>query len=194
MLENLTGKEELKEELRKIKSQVEDLMLDQKKANESIRNELALASQAITNLEKNKDSMLLSLKKDIDDISKAKEEILKSAKILQETQSALYSQVYGKLNDALKEHVISLKSTTKEFESLKPEVKDAMQLLSSIKDEVNKLRELSKLVKTSDLQLSEHMNNVQKLDDEKLRLMRQIDKLQDIIAKERRGSVRRITY
>ncbi len=127
-------------------------------------------------------------------ISLAKEDILRSAKALQEMQSRLYSQVYGRLDDALKSHVNSLKMTTAEFEALKPEVKSTMQLLFSIKNDINKLQEISKSVKLQDIQLTEHMKNIQKIDDEKLRLMRQIDKLQDIISKERRGNVRRLTY
>jgi chromosome segregation ATPase len=128
------------------------------------------------------------------EISKAKDEILKSAKLLQETQSALYNQVYGRLDSSLKDHVNTLKSTTSEFESLKPEINDTMQLLSSIREEVSRLKEISSTVKVQDMQLIEHAKNIEKMDDEKLRLMREIDKLQDIIAKQRRNPVRRLNF
>ncbi len=50
MLESLTGKEELKEELRKLKSQIEGLMEDQRQANEFLRKEISQANQSITRL------------------------------------------------------------------------------------------------------------------------------------------------
>ncbi len=194
MLEKLTGKLEIKEELKELKSQVEDILSRQKESNESLRKDLAAINNSITSLENNKNSIISSLKKDLEEMQSAKEELSQSVKSMQEMQSTLYSQVYGRLDNALKEHVNSLKSTTDEFESLKPDVKNTMLLLSSIREDINRLKELSKTIKLQDLQLSEHMNNVQRLDDEKLRLMRQIDKLQDIIAKHRRGDVRRLTY
>lgn len=73
-------------------------------------------------------------------------------------------------------------------------MKNTMQMLNSIKDEIQKLQELSKTIKQQDVQLTGYINGIQKQDDEKLRLMRQVDKLQDIIAKERRGSVRRLSF
>lgn len=194
MLEKFTGKEELNEQLKELKSIMEDIIHDQKKTQESLRNDLAVINQSIQRIENNKDSIIASLKRDMEDITKAKEELMRSATALKDMQAVLYNQVYGRLDNALKTHINSLKSTTEEFEGLKPEVKNTMQLLSNVKEEVNRLQELSKTIKLQDTQLVEYVRNFQKLDDEKLRLMRQVDKLQEIIARQRRGDVRRLTY
>lgn len=194
MLEKLTGKDELKESLMELKSDMEDMHREHREQFNLLKKDLDNVNKSISSLEQSKDSIFSTMKSDMEEIGRAKDEILKSAKVLQETQSVLYSQVYGKLNDALKLHVNSLKSTNDEFESLRPEVQNTVLMLNSIKDEIQKLHELSKTIKQQDVQLTEYIKDVQKLDDEKLRLMRQVDKLQDIIAKERRGPVRRLTY
>ncbi|MBW3014196.1 hypothetical protein KY335_03045 [Candidatus Woesearchaeota archaeon] len=49
-----------------------------------------------------------------------------------------------------------------------------------------KLNEISNEIKKADFELSKHFQNIEKADSEKIRLVREIDKLQSLIARERR--------
>lgn len=177
-----------KEELNKIQSRLEEL---DKKYNDSIKQIQEFQEQKFKNLEetfsqlKEKqffyfeefeksltafNDMNLKYKKEFDAFNVIKNNL--TTKTLEKMEK--------EMKEVLAIHFIKLETEKKRFDELAKDIEKA-------KEEIKKLVLISEKVKDADFNLAKHAQELRLNDSEKLKLMKQIDDLQSLIAKMRQG-------
>lgn len=103
--------------------------------------------------------------------------------IKNQTTEKVLEKVEKELKQELGKHLDSLKLEREHFNSLQKE-------LDKIREEVQRLQVVSQRVKEIDFELSSYIKKITEQDHEKLRLLKQVDDLQTLIAKMRQGKHR----
>lgn len=166
--------------------------------NIKVVNELAKEilelKESFSNVKKqiNKDSIELadSLKDKINAINSLREELQNE---ITNFKIFLSNQKKGLLEDLTKEfreeilnHTNNLKGDISSYNELKQQVSYILSQTTTLTQEIQKLKEISRNIRKEDFELTNFINKVTEMDKEKLRLMREIDTLQRLIAKSRR--------
>ena len=79
-----------------------------------------------------------------------------------------------------------LYETEKEYREFYESMSETKKEISSIMQEIRKFSEIAKTISKADFDLTKYANILKKEDSEKLHLMRENDKLKQLISKERR--------
>lgn len=92
----------------------------------------------------------------------------------------LLEKVSKEMKDEMQKHFSKLELEKRQFEGLSRE-------LEALKLEIQKLKSISETIKSMDFELVNYSKKLLEQDNEKLRLMSQIDNLQRLVAKIRHG-------
>jgi len=107
-----------------------------------------------------------------------------SFRILEDTaQKRLFSETKSEIREKLD----SLMHTTKEYRKLENGLKNIGENIIILSSEIEKFKNISSQIKKEDFNLAKFAREVVKEDAEKLRLIRENEKLKMLISKERRN-------
>lgn len=140
----------------------------------------------------NKDSgeMVDSLKEKIDTISNLKsdfeQEITNFKIFLSNQKKGMLEDLTKEFRDEMLNHMNNLKGDISSYNELKQQVSAVLSQTTTLTEEIQKLKEISRNIRKEDFELSKFVDKVTEMDKEKLRLMKEIDTLQRLIAKSRR--------
>lgn len=190
MIKKIKELMEAKEAVDKLSSGVENNIMV---VNE-LTKEISELKESFSNVKRqiNKDSIELadSLKDKIETINSLKESLQNE---VSNFKVFLNNQKKGMLEDLTKEfreeilnHTDSLKGDISSYNELKQQVSNVLSQTTTLTEEIQKLKEISKNIRKEDFELTNFVNKVTEMDKEKLRLMKEIDTLQRLIAKSRR--------
>ncbi|RME54297.1 hypothetical protein D6777_04255 [Candidatus Woesearchaeota archaeon] len=183
-----------KQELEDIKESLEEIsknMFVLKQTNEELKQKIQSNEELLTSL--------LNTVKEINALNNTKlvEELKEIAVLRQKFSKAvasfellhqkIYDRLYTGLNETLKNHQNELKSTTESYKATMPKVKEINDTFSIVIEEVNKFKTIAKTLKETDFELVNHQKNLERLDREKLYLLKKIDTLERMIGKYRRN-------
>lgn len=164
---NIVSREnsELKKEFSQIKDDIKEITENQDKVVQQLNESLSKISEARKALEK-----------EVDDFK-----ILKS-----KMQKAILEQMSEDFRKELISNIERLKTDVASFNELKKEVEIIAIRTNKLGAEISKLIEISGRIKKEDFELAKYAQKILSADNEKLRLMRQIDVLERLISRERR--------
>ncbi len=164
---NIVSREssELKKEFSQIKEEIKDITEKQGKIMRELFESLNKISEARKVLEK-----------EVDDFK-----ILKS-----KMQKTMLEQMSDEFRRELMSNIERLKTDVASFNELKKEVESIAARTNKLGIEIEKLIHVSSRIKKEDFELTKYAQKILAADNEKLRLMRQIDVLERLISRERR--------
>ncbi len=159
-----------------------------------LTKEISELKESFFNVKKqiNKDSIELadSLKEKINSITDLKndfeQEITNFKVFLSNQKKGMLEDLTKEFKEEILTHTDNLKGEISSYTELKQQVSYILNQTSTLTEEIQKLNEISKNIRKEDFELSRFVDKVTEMDKEKLRLMKEIDTLQRLIAKSRR--------
>ncbi|MFC1723459.1 hypothetical protein ACFL0V_04950 [Nanoarchaeota archaeon] len=115
-----------------------------------------------------------------------KNELYELKKLKADMKSTVVSELMEVFREELQKQTRQLDCDVKSYNELKSELGKITDQLSGLHGEMDKFRKISSQIKTADFDLAKHAREVTKADGEKLKLMREVERLQMLISKERR--------
>jgi predicted nucleic acid-binding Zn-ribbon protein len=156
----------------------------------SLRQELASSNVSLSELKKSSKGIFgkiddeLSVMRGSND--SLKKELYEFRLFRSELSEKLIPELTAHLKAEINPELIRLKSDVESFNKLKSELLQLTGSLKAIESDISKFREISREIKAADFRLADFAKEVCRSDTEKLRLLGQIDHLQNIVSKERR--------
>ena len=156
----------------------------------NLKKEIKDLSEQTTKLKSNQDELGLNFKENIDLIKNIREDFEKETynfKILQNhIQSRILDKFETEIRDNITKNIEKLKTDVTNYNKLKNSINDITLNSEELKQEINKLIEISKKINKQDFELTSFADKIFETDQEKLRLMKEIDALQRLVSKIRR--------
>ena len=128
-----------------------------------------------------------NIKTELTAVKQAREDVEKSTRSFAEVQKKIERTIHEQLSTAIAESIQKLKLDAENYNSLKSEIVKTSTHVQKLTNEVDKFSAISSQIKQADFELSKHARNLKAGDDERIRLLKQIDDLQRMIAKMRRS-------
>lgn len=177
-----------KEDILKIQARLETIEVEQKSSLEKLKEHIDKKFQSIVeNFEGLKQKQVFYFEeydKALTTLNDINIRYKKEFENLNLTKNNLTEKVLEKLErelkESLKEHFLKLDNEKAKFESLTKEIE-------ILKEEIRRITSLAEKIKSADLELVKHSQELERRDDEKTRLLKRIDDLQSLIGKIRRG-------
>ena len=182
MLKGLKDIPDLKEKLNILLERTDEIKLEQK----NLKEEVYTLQQSMQKEREERRIKIEGLEKDIEQIKSLKEELEKTLRQLQNTQSSFIQNTTNNVGRKIEEQLLLVRKNTQSFRELEPEVKQLQSQLISLKGESLKLTAITKKINTMDFELTNYTKKLEKDNSEKIRLLKQIDDLKNLIARERR--------
>ena len=182
MLKGLKDIPDLKEKLNILLERTDEIKLEQK----NLKEEVYTLQQSMQKEREERGIKIEGLEKDIEQIKSLKEELEKTLRQLQNTQSSFIQNTTNNVGRKIEEQLLLVRKNTQSFRELEPEVKQLQSQLISLKGESLKLTAITKKINTMDFELTNYTKKLEKDNSEKIRLLKQIDDLKNLIARERR--------
>ena len=101
-------------------------------------------------------------------------------------KSKLVPDVLESFRDELRTQIKKLDTDNKSYNDVKDNLKRIVEQLGVVEGEIGKFKKISQCVQETDFNLNKYAKELENTDKEKLALMHKVDKLQMLIAKERR--------
>lgn len=146
-------------------------------------SELAQTTQ--TTLSK-QDLALEKFDRIIDHIEQDKDKLHKSIVEFDIQKSNAGQRIVEQLRNDINKFKDMLRTDVSAYDKLKTDINLVARDIDRTRAEISKFHEISKTIKSSDFEMTKYIRNVQEMDREKLALMKKIDGLERMIAKERR--------
>jgi len=169
---------------------VKDKTTDNAASIESVKKDMALLTNSITELSKQQEQLLMQSKETIAVTEKLKENVeesISSLKLISSTiQNNLVNKIsddLGKISDEVSEKLGGSEKVKNEVELTATKVKEE---LDSLREEIQKLTTVSSKINAKDFEMTKVAQHLIKEDNEKLRLQREIDSLQRLASGMRR--------
>jgi hypothetical protein len=188
----LTGKKELlrlQEDLSQIHPQLSSLKNELKEQNMQHFSNNSITLQSILNkldsLEQNHQSLSHRFTEEVATTTELNIKLKKridSFKLLEETAR---KRLLEETKYEIQKHLSGLSETTKKYHELETNMQVITQKLTSLQIEIHKFTTIAQEIKTADFRLANFASKVTKDDQEKLRLLRENEKLKMLIAKNR---------
>ena len=179
---NLTEKlDELNKKLLENSEQINQL---NEKVN-SFNNNLTQAHESTKNLntEHNKFKSDFQTNKDsVENNNIRFKELLNEFSML---KSSLPEKLFNQLDQELKPHLARIKTESKQFDNLNHDLTLITGELANIRKEIGNFKDIASKIKKEDFQLTGYAKKLEQEDRNKLKLLKEIDDLKRIIAKER---------
>jgi chromosome segregation ATPase len=175
--------EEIKEQLSNLSNKLSSLK-ENSNLQQDFNKELL---NALSELKSNQSSYFSEMNKEVEEIVSLKDEFSKSVRTFELLHKRIYDQLYTRVHEVLREHTNNLKSTTESYNSTAPKVNEMLKTLDSLNSEISRFKVIAKNIREKDFELVNHQKNLERLDSEKLHLLKKIDSLQRVIGKSRRN-------
>ena len=185
---NRKDTEEIKEALADLSQEIKEVRSEQKELHETNNKLIKNISSSLEELKQGQTSHSELMGKEVSKINELRSEFSKSVRSFELLHKKIYGQLYTRLHEVLREHTNDLKSTTDNYKATSPKVKETLDTLDLLKSEIAKFNAIAKYIKESDYTLVNHQKDLERLDREKLHLMKKVDSLQRMIGKNRRNS------
>ena len=160
----------------------------------SLKTEVKVSSEAMGSIrdklkaiEVSNESGHKKIEEQLHSIEKVKTEFEKSVRRFIELQRHVESFIYDELSDAIKNSIGKLGSDVDRYSDVKKEIERTVSQIASLNAEIGKLKAIAGEIKQADFELGKYARELEKTDGEKLRLMREVDTLQRLVSKLRRG-------
>ena len=186
MLKKIKDLMQTKESIDEINSKLDSTTTELEQLKKEIRS---LSEQTII-LKNNQQDLFLNFKENIDLIKNIRQDLENESYNFKLLQNHIQSRILEKFESEIKENLI------KQFEKLKIDIsnfnklKDNLSIITEnseeLKEQINKLLIISKNLKQQDFELNKFANKIFEADQEKLKLMKEIDALQRLVSKIRR--------
>lgn len=95
-------------------------------------------------------------------------------------------RVIQQLHSSIKEATSTLRADADKYRALKEEIAQTRDLLGGVQDDLRKFQTVGKKIKASDFEATQFAKKVFGADQEKLRLMKELDKLKSIVSRQRK--------
>lgn len=171
----LDNSELLKEQsniITELKNETSSLSKELKKLSSSAETHSEVAKSHIAHVESTKKAM--------------DEELYELKLVKQQFQTKLIEELLYAFKEEMKKQTGSLDADIKRFNGLKDEVETVSKELNNTTSEIEKFVKISKKIKEADFDLVKHNKNIESGKKEKDELLKRIDYLETLIAKERR--------
>jgi len=156
----------------------------------TLKGELAEAKSSIVALTAKQQQLINENTNALRTVKELKEQLEESIESIKVLSSTIQNHLVRKITDEIStmSHEISSKLSgseklKREIEEIATNVKDELR---SLTEEIKRLQTVSSHIKAEDFELSKFADQLTAADNEKLRLMRQIDSLQRLVSSLRR--------
>jgi uncharacterized phage infection (PIP) family protein YhgE len=186
MFDKIKDLMKIKESIDEINSKLNSTTTELDELKKEIKN---LAEES-AKLKNNQQEFFLSFKENIDLIKTIREDLEKEAYNFKLLQNHLQARILDKFESEIRENLMKpiekLKMDAEAFRILKDKVAEIAIYSEELSKEIAKLMLISKNIKKEDFELTKFADKIFEADNEKLRLMKDVDSLQRLIAKMRR--------
>jgi len=186
MLEKISGIKELRDKLDKFEFEVNDKLEKQEDSLKLLHEEIKKLNTNISEVKDIKQDYVGKFSKDLCNIKDLQKEFEKALRTFHQNHNKLYDSIYTKLHKELDDKVRPINSVVEQLNEVKPEVKKIIESLKEANLAVKKLFEVASSIKKEDFELKLYVKELLKMDNEKLRLMKEIETLKKVISSERR--------
>ncbi|PLW79804.1 hypothetical protein C0585_05680 [Candidatus Woesearchaeota archaeon] len=166
---------------------VRELSNDFDESKKEIKNH----SKQIKELKNIQEKSLIELNKTIKDITISNQELKKEIDTFKLSKANLHNHAVNELKKSLKEVSDSLKNEKVDYNKAQKTINELTENISKSYDlfskEIQRLINVSNKIKESDFELTKHAKNLDRYDNEKLKFIREIDKLETMIARMKRN-------
>lgn len=171
--------EKQKKQISALSSEIKDT----KKGFQELKNEIKEMKASQENIARELEKSLGSIKNSAESLDTE----IKDFKLLKgQITSKIIESVKEEIQNSFLDSMERLKTDVKRFNDLRDELLKMKSKLDSLSGEINKFQEISRKIKKEDFELTKYAKMITAQDNEKLRLMKQIDTLQRLISRERR--------
>jgi len=126
----------------------------------------------------------------IDSVKELKDELSDSINSIKVMSSTIQNTLTRKITDDISNLTQAVADKLSGAEALKKQIEETATAvkaeLKSLTDEIAKIQKVMSTIKAEDFELTKFSNQLKAADDEKLRLMRQIDSMQRLVSALRR--------
>ncbi len=119
-------------------------------------------------------------------ITKAREDVEKSTRAFGDVQRKVESMLQEQLGSIIRESVEKLKLDAGQYAQVKREIEQISVRLNELSEQMLKFRKIAEEIKSADFQLNKYAAELEKSDNEKVKLMKEVDDLQRLVARMRR--------
>ena len=123
----------------------------------------------------------------LNSIQQTRENVEKSTRSFADVQRKIEHVVDEQLRTAIASSIQQLQLDAGKYDGAKKEIERCIGLLALMNGEILRFHAISKEIKYGDFQLLNYAKKLQHNDDERVRLLKQVDDLQRLIAKMRRS-------
>lgn len=156
----------------------------------AIKEDLAGAAQAVKQFAEKQQKLASENSEAIKTAGELKQEVEQGISSLKTMSSDIQKNLAGKITEAvsdlaegMSDRLSGIESLRKEMESAASSVREEMKIL---KEEISRLQKISGSIKNQDLELVKFAGQLKEAEDEKLKLMREVDSLQRLVSSLRR--------
>lgn len=153
----------------------------------------ARSEQRFHALEEHSDQLSEQLVRELENVTdelraveQARLDVEKSTRSFAEVQKKVEQFTFEKLGDVIREQVEHLKLESNRYDAVKKDIERATLLLVKFGDDIAKFKAIADEIKKSDFDLSKYARELTRTDEEKVKLMKEVDELQRLVAKMRR--------
>ena len=121
-------------------------------------------------------------------IVKAREDVEKSTRSFGDVQKKVETMMDEQLGVVIRESIEKLKLDAGQYAQVKREIEQISVRLNELSEQVLKFMRIAEEIKHADFQLGKYAAELEKADNEKVKLMKEVDDLQRLVARMRRGN------
>lgn len=188
-IDSIDDIENLKKEIRTEISFIKKEFRNSKQVFDEAINEIRKNSEE----QKSQNNLLLTEQKDsikeVKNLSDDFNKVLNDFKLMSNNiQKKVIQEAVVEIKKEISVYINNIKEKTNNLNEASKEIVDISKNISEILKIFNELKEISKNLKKEDFELSKYAEKLRENDKEKLELMRKIDNLERLIAKQRNNS------
>jgi len=142
--------------------------------------------KAISDLKDKQSGVIKKTEASLNELNKQKQRFEKMINNLKHSVEKASEVSYNKLQDSIAGSVNRLNLDITAFNNLKKDIQSISNDVLQTKFELEKFNAIAKSLKERDFELSKYQKSLLQQDQEKLRLMKEVEGLRRLIAKERR--------
>ena len=119
-------------------------------------------------------------------IAKAREDAEKSTRSFEDVQKKIEVMLQEQLGIAIRESVEKLKLDSGQYAQVKREIEQISVRMNELSEQILKFVRIAEEIKHADFQLGKYAAELEKTDHDKVKLMKEVDDLQRLVARMRR--------
>lgn len=195
MLDKLKGLMEMEERLRSFQKTLgaqETTLKSNSSLLKTLEKQNNASQQQISSIISQQQELAAQLQKELQDFTNIKQRLheeLNDIKVLKSRlKDGLVQEIVSEVNTELVTQLGRLRTDVKSYNDLKVTLQQNQLELQEVRAELQKFLAISKHIKETDFELSNHAKKLANADREKVELLKRIDYLERLLAKERRDN------